>query len=387
MRLTSFGLLVPAACLLAGGLTLAAGAGVHKQKADTIHGCARKQDGRLRIVAGAANCKRSERAIQWNVEGPQGTGRCPGTGGSSGTGRRAGRDRRSRAGRPAGAVGPIGPAGTRGTNRTDRSAGKRRACRPGRAAGRPVRRARPDRRDRRAQGPAGADHSLEGLNGVACHAGSQSGTVTLSYDASGHAVLTCGTGGGGGGGGESGPIKVNEFSTGVTSAATNEFVELYNAGTTAVDVGGYKVVYRSATGSSDTTLATLPTGTSLAPGAFYLLGGSGYAGSVPDDQSFGTSIASTGGSLGVKTATGTLTDAVAYGTAANGLGEARPPRPRRRRQPRLERDPPARRARHREQQRGLRRVGAPHAEGGERRTLTHEPVSRPAPARRRSPRA
>ena len=121
-----------------------------------------------------------------------------------------------------------------------------------------------------------------------------------------------------------GPIKVNEFSTGITSAATNEFVEIYNAGTVAVDVSGYKVVYRSAAGSSDTTLATLPSGTSLAPGAFYLLGGSGYAGTVAEDQSFGTAIAATGGSIGVKTATGTLTDAVAYGTAANGLGEGQP---------------------------------------------------------------
>ena len=62
MRLTSIGLLVPAACLLAGGIAFAAGAGVHKQKADTIRACARKQDGRLRMVASAANCKRGERA-------------------------------------------------------------------------------------------------------------------------------------------------------------------------------------------------------------------------------------------------------------------------------------------------------------------------------------
>jgi hypothetical protein len=32
MRLTPIGLLVPAACLLAGGITLVAGAGVDKQK-------------------------------------------------------------------------------------------------------------------------------------------------------------------------------------------------------------------------------------------------------------------------------------------------------------------------------------------------------------------
>ena len=173
------------------------------------------------------------------------------------------------------------------------------------------------------QGPAGAGlTSLEGLNGLACHAGGQNGTVSLAYDAAGHASLTCTTGGGGGGG--TPQIVINEFSTGVTGAATNEFVELYNAAASAADISGFKVVYRSATGASDSTLATIPAGTQLAAGAFYLLGGNGYAGSTPADQSFGLSPASTGGSLAVRDASGALLDAVAYGTAANGLGEGQP---------------------------------------------------------------
>jgi hypothetical protein len=146
----------------------------------------------------------------------------------------------------------------------------------------------------------------------------------VTYDANGHAVLTCGVGGGGGGGGGTGPIKVNEFSTGVTGAATNEFVELVNSGTAAVDIGGFKVVYRSATGASDTTLATVPAGTQLAPGAFYLVGGSGYTGGPAADQSFGISLSGTGGSVAVRDADGAVLDAVAYGTAANGLGEGQP---------------------------------------------------------------
>jgi predicted extracellular nuclease len=94
--------------------------------------------------------------------------------------------------------------------------------------------------------------------------------VSLAYDASGHASLTCTVGGGGGGGGGSPTLVINEFSTGVTGAATNEFVELYNAGTSSLDVSGFKVVYRSASGTSDSTLATIPAGTQLAAGAFYL---------------------------------------------------------------------------------------------------------------------
>jgi hypothetical protein len=148
--------------------------------------------------------------------------------------------------------------------------------------------------------------------------------VSLAYDASGHASLTCTVGGGGGGGGGSSTVVINEFSTGVTGAATNEFVELFNAGTSSMDIGGFKVVYRSTSGTSDSTLATVPAGTQLAAGAFYLLGGSGYARSTPADQSFGLSPAATGGSLAVRDASGALLDAVAYGTAANGLGEGQP---------------------------------------------------------------
>src|SRR4051812_38121230 len=102
MRLTPIGLLVTAACLLAGGITLVAGAGVDKKKAGTINACAKKQDGRLRMVAGAANCKRGERAVQWNVEGPQGPAGSQGQAGDKG------------AAGSAGAVGPAGPAGVAG---------------------------------------------------------------------------------------------------------------------------------------------------------------------------------------------------------------------------------------------------------------------------------
>ena len=120
---------------------------------------------------------------------------------------------------------------------------------------------------------------------------------------------------------------MNEFSTGVTGALTDEFVELVNGGTTAVDAGGFKVVYRSASGTSDTALATIPAGTTIAAGAFYLLGGAGYAGAHAADQPFSVGLASTGGSVGLRDASGGLVDAVAYGTAANGLGEGSPDGP------------------------------------------------------------
>jgi hypothetical protein len=223
----------------------------------TIEACARLKDGRLRAVSAAASCRRRERPLEWNIQGPKGDAGAQGADGQPG---------------------PPGPPGD----------------------------------------PAPTLTSLEVLDGLVCHAGAQDGKTSLSYDTAHRAVITCVVTP------QASAIDVNEFSTGVSGAATDEFVELVNAGSSTSDMSGYKVVYRSASGTSDTTLATLPAGALLAPGAFYLVGGSGYAGGAAPDQSFGAAIATTGGSIGIRDADGRLLDAVAYGTAANGLGEGSP---------------------------------------------------------------
>src|SRR5206468_12116452 len=181
---------------------------------------------------------------------------------------------------PAGAQGPAGPAGAQGP------AGP--------------------------QGPKGdpGSASLDGLQGSACTAGGTAGTVDVTWDASRHAVLTCvaGTGGGGGGGGGTVGVRINEVETGVTGAASAEFVEIVNAGTAAADVSGWKLVYRSATGTSDVSLATIPDGTTIPAGGFYLFGGSAYAGTAAADQSFAASLASSAGGIGLRDGNGALVD-------------------------------------------------------------------------------
>jgi hypothetical protein len=114
---------------------------------------------------------------------------------------------------------------------------------------------------------------------------------------------------------------VNEFSTGVEGALTDEFVELVNAGADPADVSGYKLVYRSAAGTADVVLATLPDGATLAAGAFLLFGGSGYARAHAADVSFTAGLASAGGGLGVRDAAGVLVDSVGWGTATNAFVE------------------------------------------------------------------
>ena len=109
--------------------------------------------------------------------------------------------------------------------------------------------------------------------------------------------------------------------TGTTGSATDEFVEIVNPTDSAIDAGGYRVAYRSSSGTSDTVLATLPLGTTIAAHGFYLLGGAGYSGSHAADQSFSAGLASTGGGVGIRDTDGALVDSVAYGTATNAFVE------------------------------------------------------------------
>jgi Collagen triple helix repeat (20 copies)/Lamin Tail Domain len=194
-----------------------------------IQACVRK-DGRLRLVAQKSDCRRTERPISWNVRGAQGE---PGPQGPAGPAGADGAPGPSGATGPAGPAGPPGPIGERG---------------PQGAKG----------------DPGTSIDALETLNGIACRAGGRNGTVTLTYDASAHAVFTCTATT------SDGTVRVNEFSTGTTGSATDEFVEVINNGAGSADIGGYKLVYRSGAGTSDVALATIPAGTMLAPGAFYL---------------------------------------------------------------------------------------------------------------------
>jgi hypothetical protein len=285
-------LLVALPLALVAGVALAAQPSGRRPSSSVINACVKKKDGRVRIVAAAATCRRNEQAVSWNAQGQPGPAGPAGAAGQSGpTG-------------PAGAPGPAGIAGPKGDPGAPGAAG---------AAGR----AGPTG----PQGPAGAGlSSLESLNGIGCNAGGHAGAVALTYDASGVATITCG----GSGGGDTSILRVNELMTGSTGAAANEFVEIVNTGTTAADIGGFRLAYRSGAGTSDVTLATVPAGTTLAAGGFYLFGGSAYAGTRAPDQSFSAAIAATAGGVALRDSAGAIVDSVGYGDAVNAFVEGHP---------------------------------------------------------------
>lgn len=162
--------------------------------------------------------------------------------------------------------------------------------------------------------PGPAIESFEELSGLACTLGANEGMVEISFESGGEARIRCVLPPA-----PAAAIRVNEFSTGVEGALTNEFVEIVNTGGGAVDVSGYKLVYRSATGTSDVALSTVADGTILGPGAFLVFGGAGYAGSAA--ESFSSSLASAGGGVGIRNATGLLVDSVGWGNATNAFVE------------------------------------------------------------------
>ncbi|MER7443933.1 arabinofuranosidase catalytic domain-containing protein [Micromonospora avicenniae] len=74
------------------------------------------------------------------------------------------------------------------------------------------------------------------------------------------------------------PVRINEVRFRTSSNATDQFVELYNASADEVDLSNWTLT-NTPSGSAAVTLATIPAGTKLASGDYYLLGlsGSGLA--------------------------------------------------------------------------------------------------------------
>jgi hypothetical protein len=111
---------------------------------------------------------------------------------------------------------------------------------------------------------------------------------------------------------------------GNTGAPFNQdFVELFNAGTTAVDISGFSLQYSSATGTTYAAIATFAAGTTIAPGTFFLvssgpIGTTGSALPTPNVVgSTGVNLSATAGKVRLLDAALNIVDLVGYGATAN----------------------------------------------------------------------
>ncbi len=107
------------------------------------------------------------------------------------------------------------------------------------------------------------------------------------------------------------PIKINEFRVSTLSPAdsTNSFIELYNAGTNNVDISNWTLTEHP-TQQAIFSAITVPSGTRLAAGEFYVLGLSSSGLAVPAREGDAT--------IYVRSTTGmTAGDAISVDTCSN----------------------------------------------------------------------
>jgi outer membrane biosynthesis protein TonB len=115
-------------------------------------------------------------------------------------------------------------------------------------------------------------------------------------------------------------LLVSEVMTGGGSAS-DEFVELTNAGAVPVDLTGYELVYVTSTGSTITRKAAWTTPTILVSGGHLLVANSSGAHSAIADATYSGGFAATGGAIVLRPIGGEPIDAVGWGDATNAYVE------------------------------------------------------------------
>jgi phosphatidylserine/phosphatidylglycerophosphate/cardiolipin synthase-like enzyme len=114
-------------------------------------------------------------------------------------------------------------------------------------------------------------------------------------------------------------VVISEFATRGPTAATDEFVELYNPTDNAISLAGWKLQYKSATGTAWSDRAVLPAGATIAGHGFYLLVNQSYIGTVTGDYNSGLWTSGTGmadnGHERIIDASSVEVDMVGWGTA------------------------------------------------------------------------
>jgi hypothetical protein len=115
-------------------------------------------------------------------------------------------------------------------------------------------------------------------------------------------------------------LVVGEVMTGGASAS-DEFVELYNAGLTSVDLAGLEVVYVTSTGGTITRKGTWPTTTLLGPGRHLMLANNLGVHAAIADLVYTGGLAAPGGAIAVRPIGGAAIDAVGWGDATNAFVE------------------------------------------------------------------
>ena len=118
-------------------------------------------------------------------------------------------------------------------------------------------------------------------------------------------------------------LLIAEVVTGGASAS-DEYVELTNAGPLPIDLNGFEVAYASSAGTSAIRRAGWDTATLLDPGRHVLIANAAGIYAPSADATYTAGIAGTGGTLVVRPVGGIPIDAVGWGDATNSFVEGTP---------------------------------------------------------------
>jgi phosphatidylserine/phosphatidylglycerophosphate/cardiolipin synthase-like enzyme len=123
-------------------------------------------------------------------------------------------------------------------------------------------------------------------------------------------------------------VVIGELSTGSSSSATDEFLELYNPTESAIDISGWKLQYKSATGSTWYDRGTLPANSYIAAHGFFLITPPAYVGPPSTDFSsvaWNSGMAAAGGHERIIDASAVEVDKIGWGTAIDPEGGSATP--------------------------------------------------------------
>jgi hypothetical protein len=104
-------------------------------------------------------------------------------------------------------------------------------------------------------------------------------------------------------------------------SASDEYVEIANAGSTDADLGGFELVYVTATGATIARKAGFTAPLLLAPGQHLLVANAAGIYGPLADATYAEGLAADGGAVALRRGDGTVVDAVGWGTAANSYVE------------------------------------------------------------------
>lgn len=120
-------------------------------------------------------------------------------------------------------------------------------------------------------------------------------------------------------------IVISEFATrGAAGNQAGEFVELYNPLNEDVDLSGWELQYRSASGSSYSALVRIPEGRVIRGKSYFLITGSSWTGSPDADVQWASSGMADNGNIRITDGSGRAVDRVGYGSGNDPEGSGAP---------------------------------------------------------------